>query len=229
MQPNMQTAYASGLAESRNKVLRNTYALLGLSLIPTVIGALIGIGMSFSFLRASPIMGMLGLMAVMYGLMFAIQANRYSSLGVYLMLAFTFVMGVLLGPLLQLALHLNNGGSLIMIAGGSTALIFLTMAGIATTTKRDLSGLGSFLSVGAIMLIVAMIANIFLRIPALELAICGAFVLFSSAMIMWQVKQVVDGGETSYVAATLSIYISMYNIFTSLLRILIAISGNNRN
>jgi len=229
MQPNMQTAYASGLAESRNKVLRNTYALLGLSLIPTVIGALIGIGMSFSFLRASPIMGMLGLMAVMYGLMFAIQANRYSSLGVYLMLAFTFVMGVLLGPLLQLALHLNNGGSLIMIAGGSTALIFLTMAGIATTTKRDLSGLGSFLSVGAIMLIVAMIANIFLRIPAFELAICGAFVLFSSAMIMWQVKQVVDGGETSYVAATLSIYISMYNIFTSLLRILIAISGNNRN
>jgi modulator of FtsH protease len=229
MQPNLQTAYDTGLTDSRHKVLRNTYALLGLSLIPTVIGALIGTNLSFMFMRASPIMGMLVVMAVIYGLMFAVQRNRYTALGVYLMLAFTFAMGLLLGPLMQAALRLSNGPNLIMIAGGATALVFLVMASIGTTTKRDLSGMSSFLTAGAVVLMVAMLANIFMQIPAMQLVLCAGFALFSSLMIMYQVKVVVDGGETSYVSAALTIYISIYNLFTSLLQLLMAFGGNNRN
>lgn len=229
MQPNLQTAYSSTLADARHKVLRNTYALLGLSLIPTVIGALIGTNISFMFLRASPIMGMLVMMAGLYGLMFAIEKNRYSPIGAYLMFAFTFLMGILLGPLLQVALRIPNGSSLIMTAGGATSLIFLVMAGIGSTTKRSLNGLASFLSAGAIVLIVAMIANMFLQLPVFQLVIAAAFALFSSLMIMFQVKQVVAGGETSYISAALTIYVSIYNLFTSLLQLLIAVSGNNRN
>ncbi|WP_028535961.1 Bax inhibitor-1 family protein [Paludibacterium yongneupense] len=230
MQPNLQTAYrTTSVADSRHKVLRNTYALLGLSLIPTVIGALVGTNMNFTLLRASPIMGMLAIMAVFYGLVFAIEKNRYSSLGIYLMLGFTFMMGLLLGPLLQLALRFSNGGSLIMVAGGATALVFLTMASIATTTRRDLSGLGSFLTVGCVILMVAVVANLFLQLPMFHLVIAAAFALFSSLMILWQVKVIVDGGETSYISAALSIYISIYNLFTSLLQLLLAFGGNNRN
>lgn len=229
MQPNLQTAYNTGLTDSRHKVLRNTYALLGLSLIPTVIGALIGTNLSFMFLRTSPIMGMIAIMAVFYGLVFAIERNRYSALGVYLMLGFTFMMGLLLGPLLQVALRLSNGPSLIMVAGGATALVFLVMASIGTTTKRDLSGVGSFLTAGAVVLMVAVVANMFLQLPVMHLALCAGFALFSSLMIMYQVKVVVDGGETSYISAALTIYVSIYNLFTSLLQLLIAFSGNNRN
>jgi modulator of FtsH protease len=217
------------VADSRHKVLRNTYALLGLSLIPTVIGALIGTNLNFTMLRVSPIMGMLAILAVFYGLVFAIEKNRYSTLGIYLMLGFTFMMGLLLGPLLQLALRFSNGGSLIMVAGGATALVFLTMASIATTTRRDLSGLGSFLTVGCVVLMVAVVANLFLQMPMFHLVIAAAFALFSSLMILWQVKVIVDGGETSYISAALSIYISIYNLFTSLLQLLLAFGGNNRN
>ncbi|BEV70849.1 Bax inhibitor-1 family protein [Paludibacterium sp. THUN1379] len=217
------------MADSRQKVLRNTYALLGLSMIPCVIGALIGTNMSFMFLRTSPIMGMILMLVAIYGLMFAIEKNRYSPVGAYLMFAFTFMMGLLLGPLLQVALHLKNGGSLVMIAGGATSLIFLVMASIGATTKRDLSGLGSFLTAGAIVLMICMIANIFLQLPVFSLVIAGGFALFSSLMIMFQVKQVVDGGETSYISAALTIFVMIYNLFTSLLQILIALSGNNRN
>ncbi|MBV8049377.1 MAG: Bax inhibitor-1/YccA family protein [Paludibacterium sp.] len=229
MQPNLQTAYSATLGDARQKVLRNTYALLGLSLIPTVIGALIGTNLSFMFLRTSPIMGMLLMLAGLYGLMFAIEKNRYSPVGAYLMFAFTFLMGILLGPLLQVALRLQNGPGLIMVAGGATSLIFLVMATIGATTKRDLSGVGSFLSAGFIVLMVAMIANIFLRIPMFQLVIAAGFALFSALIIMYQVKQVVAGGETSYISAALTIYVSIYNLFTSLLQILIAVSGNNRN
>ena len=159
--------------------------------------------------------------------MFAIEKNRYSSAGVFLMLGFTFLMGLLLGPLLQLAFRFSNGGQLIMTAGAATALVFFVMAGIATTTKRDLSGLGNFLTVGAIVLMVAVVANIFLRMPAFQLMISAAFALFSSLMmILWQVKVVVDGGEDSYISAALSIYISIYNLFTSLLQLLLALRAS---
>jgi modulator of FtsH protease len=228
MQSNLNTAYQTTTLAGANKVLRDTYALLAVSLIPTIIGAGIGVNMSFAFLAGSGLLGFFLMLAGIYGLMFAIQANRYSNVGVALMLVFTFLMGVLLGPLLQFALHLRNGAQLIMVAGGGTACVFFVMAGIATTTKKDLSGLGKFLTAGAIVLIIAMIANAFLRMPALQLTIASAFILFSSLMIMWEVKNVVDGGERSHVAAALSIYISIYNLFTSLLQILIALSGDRR-
>ncbi|GGY17424.1 Bax inhibitor-1/YccA family protein [Paludibacterium paludis] len=227
MQPNLQTAYSPSLAESRHKVLRNTYALLGLSMIPTVIGALIGVSMNFGFLlRQNPIMGIVATFAIFYGLVYAIERNRYSSTGIYLMLGFTFVMGLLLAPLLQSALGLRNGGALIAVAGGATGAIFLGMAAIGATTKRDLSGLGSFLMAGAIVLMLAVIANIVMQMPAMMLAISCGFALFSSLMIMYQVKVVVDGGEDSYISAALTIYIQIYNLFTSLLRILMVFAGD---
>ena len=227
MHPNLQTAYGTSAAESRNRVLRNTYALLGLSLIPTVIGALIGTSLSFSFMRTSPIMSLILMMVVMYGLMFAVEKNRYSQTGVYLLFCFTFVMGILLGPLLQLALRLSNGPSLIMLAGGATAAVFLVMASIATTTKRDLSGLGSFLTVGCVVLIVTMIANVFLQLPVLQLVLTAGFALLGAVLILFQVKQVVDGGETSYISAALSIFIGIYMVFSNLLQLLIAFGGGN--
>jgi len=229
MQPNLQTAYGTTQAGFRNQVLRNTFALLGLSLIPTVIGALIGTNLSFAMMAKSPMMSAILMLVVMYGLMFAIQANRYSTVGVYLMFAFTFVMGILLGPLLQFALRVPNGASLIMVAGGATSLIFLVMAFIGATTKRSLSGMGSFLTAGAIVLMVAVVAQIFLQMPALQLVLCVGFALLSSLLIMWQVKMVVDGGETSYVAAALTVYLALYNLFSSLLQLLLAFSGSNRN
>lgn len=229
MQPNLQTAYGTSLSDTRHKVLRNTYALLGLSMIPTVIGAMIGTNMSFMFLLRSPILGTLLMLGAVYGLMFAIERNRYSPVGAYLMFAFTFMMGLLLGPLLQVALRLPNGGSLVMVAGGATSLIFLAMAAIGSTTKRDLSGLGNFLGAGAIVLMVAVVANIFLQMPVLQLVLASAFALFSSLLIMYQVKQIVDGGETSYISAALTIYVAIYNLFTSLLQLLMAFSGSNRN
>ena len=227
MQQQFQPAYQSTTyAANRNKVLRNTYGLLGLSMVPTVIGAAVGTNMNFAFLAGSPIMGSLAIMAVFYGLVFAIQANRNNALGVPLMLGFTFLMGLLLGPLLQDALKFSNGSQLIMVAGGATAAVFAVMAGIATTTKRDLSGMGKFLTVGAIVLMVAVVANLFLQLPALHLTIAAGFALFSSAMILWEVKNVVDGGETSYISAALGIYISIYNLFTSLLQLLLAFTGD---
>ena len=229
MQPNLQTAYGTSLSDTRHKVLRNTYALLGLSMTPTVIGAMIGTNMSFMFLLRSPILGTLLMLGAVYGLMFAIERNRYSPVGAYLMFAFTFMMGLLLGPLLQVALRLPNGGSLVMVAGGATSLIFLAMAAIGSTTKRDLSGLGNFLGAGAIVLMVAVVANIFLQMPVLQLVLASAFALFSSLLIMYQVKQIVDGGETSYISAALTIYVAIYNLFTSLLQLLMAFSGSNRN
>ncbi len=226
MQPNLQSAYSPSLADSRHKVLRNTYALLGLSMIPTVIGALIGTHLSFAFLARSPLMGFIAIMAVFYGLVFAIERNRYSTAGIYLMLGFTFMMGLLLGPLLQVALSLRNGGALIAMAGGGTGAIFLTMAAIGATTKRDLSGMSSFLGAGAIVLMVAMIANLFLHLTALSLVLSCGFALLSSLLIMWQVKMVVDGGEDSYISAALTIYIQIYNLFTSLLRLLMFFAGD---
>lgn len=216
---------SSTLAASRNKVMRNTYWLLALSLLPTLAGSLIGVQMNFGFMRASPIVSSLLMLAVLYGMMFAIEKNRYSSLGVGLMLGFTFLMGLLLGPLLQAALSLRNGGQLIAMAAAGTSAAFFALAAIATTTQRDLSFLSKFITVGAVVLIVAMLANIFLQLPALHLTLCVGFILFSSAVILYQIKAVVDGGEDSYISATLTLYVSLYNIFSSLLQLLMAFGG----
>jgi modulator of FtsH protease len=234
MQPQLQpsqNAYqtpssANEVALQQQRVLRNTYLLLALSLIPTGIGALVGINLNFGFMRASPMMSSLVLLAVIYGMFFAIEKNRESGLGVALLLALTLVLGIVLGPLLQVALGLRNGGQLIALAAGGTATAFFALAGIATVTRKDFGFMSNFLAVGGIVIMLAVVASIFVASPVLHLTICAAFVLFSCAMILWQVSQIVHGGETNYVSATLTLYMSIYNLFTSLLQLLMALTGS---
>jgi modulator of FtsH protease len=232
MQPELRpaTTYSAGtsdIAVEQNKVLRNTYLLLAISLIPTVIGAVVGTNfINFSFMRSSPIMSMLVMLAVFYGWIFAIEKNRDSVLGVGLLLGFTAFLGLMLAPLLQTILSLRNGGQLVMMAAGGTAAVFFVLSGIAATTKRDFSFLGKFMLVGFVVIMLAVLANIFLQSPVLQLALCGAFIIFSSAIILWQINSIVRGGETNYVSATLTLYVSLYNIFTSLLQILGFVGGD---
>lgn len=226
---NYQQQYPSTLGvEVRSQVLRNTYLLLALSLLPTAMGALIGLNLSFMFLAKSPIMSMLILMAGMYFIMFMVQRNKYSFAGVVWLMAFTFLMGLLLGPLFQFTLRVPNGAQLIGLAAVMTSAIFLVMSGIAFTLKRETPFLTNFLTVGGVVLMIAVIANIFLQLPGLYLMICAAFVIFSSLMILWQTNQIVNGGETSYIAATLMLFLSLYNLFTSLLQLILAFTGNDR-
>ena len=226
MQPDYSaTAQTTVLADTRHRVLRNTYWLLALTLIPTAIGAMIGINLNFGFLRTNPIIATFAIIGIFYGWIYAIERNRESGLGVGLLLGFTLFMGVILGPLLQVALHLKNGGQLVGLAAGGTAVTFFALAAVATTTKRDFSFLGNFLLVGVIVVMLAVVANIFLASPLLQLVVCGAFVLLSSMLILYHLSAVVNGGETNYISATLSIYIAIYNLFSSLLQILMAISG----
>lgn len=232
MQPDLHTGatYSAGttdIAAQQNKVLRNTYLLLALSLIPTVIGAAIGTNfINFSFMRANPIMASLVMLAVFYGWIFAIEKNRDSVLGVGLLLGFTAFLGLMLAPLLQTMLSMRNGGQLVMMAAGGTAAVFFVLSGIAATTKRDFSFLNKFLLVGFVVIMLAVVAQIFLQSPLMQLVLCGAFIIFSSAVILWQINAIVRGGETNYVSATLSLYVSLYNIFTSLLQILGLTSGD---
>jgi len=210
---------------SRNKVLRNTYMMLGLTMIPTVIGALVGMTMNFGFMAASPILSAVVMLAIMMGLFFAISAMRNSAMGVVLLLVLTGFMGLMLGPVLQVALHLKNGGEIITLAAGGTGAIFLTLAGIATVTKKDFSFMGKFLMIGIVLLIVASLANLFFQIPALALTLSAAAVLLFSGFILFDVSRVVNGGETNYVMATLAIYLDIYNLFVNLLQLLMALLG----
>ncbi|MBX3663028.1 MAG: Bax inhibitor-1/YccA family protein [Burkholderiales bacterium] len=234
MQPDLHTGapYSAGstdIAAQQNKVLRNTYLLLAISLIPTVIGAAVGTNfINFSFMRASPIMSVLVMLAVFYGWIYAIEKNRDSVLGVGLLLGFTAFLGLMMAPLLQTILSLRNGGQLVMMAAGGTAAVFFVLSGIASTTKRDFSFLNKFLLVGFVVIMLAVLANIFLQSPLLQLTLCGAFIIFSSAIILWQINSIVRGGETNYVSATLTLYVSLYNIFTSLLQLL-GIMGGDRD
>ena len=212
---------------TQNKVLRNTYALLGLTMIPTVIGAMIGINMNFAFAAQHPFIFAIGAMAVVFGLFAAINANRNSGIGVVLLFVLTFILGLMLGPILQHALNLSNGAQIVGLAAGGTGVILMTMAGIATTTKKDFSFMGKFLLVGIILLIVASLANIFLQIPAMALALSGVGVILFSGFILYDVSRIVNGGETNYVMATLSLYMSVYNLFTSLLQLLMGLMGGN--
>ena len=213
---------------AQNRVLRNTYWLLALSLIPTVIGAAVGTGIDVGFLRTSPILSFVAILAVFYGWIYAIERNKNSALGVALLLGFTLFLGLLLGPLLQRVLGFRNGTELVMMAAGGTAAVFFVMAGIASTTKRDFSGLGNFLSVGAIVIMLAVVASLFVASPAFQLAIVAGFVLFSSLLILYQVNAIVRGGETNYVSATLTLYVAIYNLFSSLLQLL-GLFGDSRN
>ena len=214
------------LVADQGKVLRNTYALLGLSMVPTVIGAFIGTSLNFAWAGQHPFMLFIGTIAVMFGLFFGIQANRNSGLGVVLLLVLTLFMGVMLGPILQVALQMRNGAQLVGLAAGGTGIIFMTLAGIASTTKRDFSFLSKFLMVGLVLLIIASLANMYFQIPAFSLALSGAAVLLFSGFILYDVSRIVNGGETNYVMATLAIYLNIYNLFVNLLHILMAVLGN---
>lgn len=227
MQPELRYSNqtASGLAVARNKVLRNTYGMLGLTMIPTVIGAMIGMNTNFSFLAQSPIMGPLVMLAVMIGLMFGVSATRNSIMGVVLLFLFTFVAGWWLGPMLQYALNFRNGAQLVGVAAAGTGAIFLTLATIATVTRKDFGFMGNFLFVGLVLLMLASVANLFFAMPAASLAISGVAVLLFSGFILFDVSRIVNGGETNYVMATMGIYLSIYNLFISLLHLLLAFSG----
>jgi modulator of FtsH protease len=234
MQPELQPIRtgsplpARDYAVQQHRVLRNTYWLLALSLIPTVIGAAVGTNLDFGFMRTSPILSFFAVLAIFYGWIFAIERNRNSSLGVGLLLGFTLFMGLLLGPLLQSVLGLRNGIQLVMMAFGGTAAVFAVMAGIATTTKRDLSGMANFLAVGAVVIMLAVVANVFFQSMTAYLVILAGFVLLSSLLMLWQINAIVRGGETNYVSATLTLYVSIYNLFSSLLQLL-GIFGGNRD
>ena len=237
MDPKLQPVSISGrpvplpggtdsLAVERNRVLRNTYWLLALSLLPVVGGAWLGMQLNFmSLFVSSPIMAPLLMFGAMLGMLFVVTLLRNSAWGVAALFGFTFVSGVFLVPILSVAAGLRNGGQLVALAGGMTAAIFFAMATIATVTKRDFSFMGKFLFIGLILLIVASLANLFFQVPAMSLTISAIAVLLFSAYLLYDVSRIVNGGETNYVMATLSIFLSLYNLFTSLLHLLMAFSG----
>ena len=227
MQPELRIPARTGeLSVSQNRVLRNTYLMLSLTMIPTLIGAMIGMQLNFGIMRTNPIMSFVVIMAVFYGMVFAIEKNKDSGLGVALLLGFTFLMGLLLAPLLQVALGLSNGGQIIAMAAAGTGVSFFSMAAIATVTKRDFSSMGKFLMVGVIVVMIAVVANVFLQMPVLSLTISAVVVLLSTMLILYTLSGIIHGGETNYVSATLSLYISIYNIFSSLVQLLMAFTGD---
>lgn len=229
MSENLQTlSRGVSINAEQNKVLRNTYALLGLSLIPTTIGAMLGMQMSFAWMAQHPILFTLGFFAVMFVLFQAISANQNRALGIWLLLGMTFLFGLMLGPILQVAFALRNGGQIVGLAAGGTALTFLTLAGIGASPARDFSGLGKFLFVGLVLVLIASLVNMFLHIPVLSLAMSGISVLIFSGYILYDVNQIVRGGQTNYVMATLALYLDIYNLFVNLLYLLMSIMGGNR-
>ena len=223
----LDVVYGSAAAGDRQRVLRNTYALLALSMLPTVLGAWLGVAMGFSFFAGSPFIGLMVFMGVAFGFFFAIEKFKNSGLGVVLLLGFTFFMGLMLSRMLGHVLGLSNGASLIATAFGGTALVFGGMATLASTMKRDVSSLGKWLFVGLAVLFVAAVANIWLQMPALYLALSAMGVVIFSAFILYDLKRIIDGGETNYVTATLSVYLSVYNLFSSLLHLLTALGGGD--
>ena len=227
VEPARRSASDTVLPISQNTVLRNTYWLLALSLLPSIAGAFVGMQLNFfAFFQSSPIMAPLLMFGLMIGSLFVVTALRNSSWGVVALFGFTFIAGLALTPILTVALGLRNGGQLIGLAGGMTAAIFLALAGIATVTKKDFSFMGKFLFVGVILLIVASLANLFFQVPAASVAISAIAVLIFSAYILYDVSRIVHGGETNYIMATMSLFLNIYNIFLSLLNILMAFSGN---
>lgn len=212
-------------AAEQHRVLRNTYSLLGLSMIPTALGAFAGIQMGFGFFAGSPLVSFLLFLGIAMGFMWGIERNKNSGLGVALLLGFTFFMGLMLSRILQFALGFSNGGSMIAMAAGGTAAIFFTLATIAATSKRDFTGIGKFLFAGLILILLAGLANVFFQVPALSLTIAVAAIGIFSAYILFDISRIVQGGETNYVSATLAVYLDIYNIFVSLLQLIMALTG----
>jgi modulator of FtsH protease len=222
MAPGQVASSTSALAQ--NRVLRNTYLLLALTMVPTVIGAWVGIATA-SIVMAHPIMISLVMLAVVIGLQFAIAAFRNSAIGILLLLLMTGLLGWWLGPILNVALQMKNGMALVGYAAVGTGVIFASMAMIAATAKRDFGFMGKFLFVGMIALLVAMIANMFLQIPALALAISTLVIVVFSLYLLYDLQRIMRGGETNYVMATTGVYMSLFNIFANLLHLLLALTG----
>ena len=227
MQPQFQmTGQATQeVSRQQNKVLRNTYLLLALSMVPTVVGALLGVQTGFSLFAGSPMISFLLFMGIAFAFMWGIERTKDSAMGVVLLLGFTFFMGLMLAGILRVALGFSNGGSLIATAAGGTAAIFFTLSTVATVTKKDFGFLGKFLMIGVVVVLLAAVANIFFQIPALSLTISAVAVLIFSAYILYDISRIVNGGETNYITATLAVYLDVYNVFVSLLNLLMAFGG----
>lgn len=213
-------------AEQRNKVLRNTYWLLALSMLPTVLGAWIGVATGIT----SGLTGGLGLVVFLggaFGFIFAIEKTKNSAAGVPVLLAFTFFMGLMLSRMLAMVLGFKNGSELIMTAFGGTAGIFFAMAGLSSVIKRDLSSMGKWLTVGALVLMVGAVINVFVGSSAGMMAISVLAIGIFSAFMLYDLKRIIDGGETNYISATLGLYLSIFNVFQSLLALLGIGGGSN--
>ncbi|MFZ4288127.1 Bax inhibitor-1/YccA family protein [Variovorax sp. HJSM1_2] len=221
-------SYGWGVSqEQRNKVMRNTYWLLALSLIPTVLGAWLGVATGIT----RSLSGGLGLIVFMggaFGFMFAIEKTKNSAAGVPVLLGFTFFMGLMLSRLIAMVLGFSNGAELVMTAFAGTAGVFLVMASVASVIKRDLSGMGKWLFVGALVLMVGGIVNVFVGSTAGMMALSVAAIGIFSAFMLYDLKRIMDGGETNYISATLALYLDLFNVFQSLLALL-GIMGGDRD
>jgi len=232
MNESLQTAYSgsagsAAVVEQRNRVLRNTYWLLALSMVPTVLGAWVGVSTGIAS-ALTPGIGLIVFLVGAFGFMFAIEKTKNSAAGVPILLAFTFFMGLMLARLIGAILGLANGASLIMMAFAGTGAIFLGMATLSSIIKRDLSTMGKWLFIGAIMIMIAAIANVFLQSSALMITVAVLAIGVFSAFILYDLKRVQDGEETNYITATLGVYLSIYNVFQSLLALL-GIFGGDRD
>ena len=223
----LPSGHAGGaIGAERNRVLRNTYWLLALSMVPTVMGAWIGVTTGLAQ-AMSPGIGLVVFLAGAFGFMFAIERTKNSAIGVPVLLAFTFFMGLMLSRLVGAMLGLANGAGLVMTAFAGTGVIFLGMASLSTIIRRDLSAMGKWLFVGAVMLLVAGLANFFIQSSALMLTLAVVAIGIFSAFILYDLKRVRDGLETNYITATLGVYLSIYNVFQSLLALLGLSAGSN--
>ncbi|MGZ5269917.1 MAG: Bax inhibitor-1/YccA family protein [Ramlibacter sp.] len=219
------SGYALPSQQERNRVLRNTYWLLALSLVPTVLGAWVGVATGITRYMTGGL-GLVVFLAGAFGFMFAIEKTKNSSAGVGVLLAFTFFMGLMLSRLIAMVLGFKNGPSLIMTAFGGTAGVFFVMASLSTMIKRDLSGLGKFLFVGAMALVIGSIINVFVGSTTGMLVISVMAIGIFSGFMLYDLKRIVDGGETNYITATLALYLDAFNVFQSLLALL-GIAGSN--
>ena len=213
--------------EQRRKVLRNTYWLLALSLLPTVLGAWLGVATGVTQMLHGGL-GLIVFLVGAFGFMFAIEKTKHSAAGVAVLLGFTFFMGLMLSGLIGMVLGFKNGVSLITTAFAGTAGVFVVMATLASVIKRDLSGLGQWLFVGVLVLLVGSVVNLFVGSTAGMLAISVAAIGIFSAYMLYDLKQIIDGGETNYISATLALYLDLFNVFQSLLALL-GIFGGERD
>ena len=224
---NMDYQYVTTTPAERNRVLRNTYWLLALSMVPTVLGAWLGVVTGLSRAMSGGV-GLVVFLVGAFGFIYAIQKTKDTSKGVPVLLAFTFFMGIMLSRMIAMVLGFKNGAELIMTAFGGTAGVFFLMASLSTVIKRDLSGMGKWLFVGAIVLRVGSIINVFVGSSAGMMAISMLAIGIFSAYMLYDIKQIIDGGETNYISATLALYMDIMNVFQGLLALL-GIMGGERD